>query len=158
MRDPENPGEIALAHMVAELPVEYAVLHTFLGIPVDELSYREACVVARCIEEQRLSDQMVGEARAKIYRDARRPWWRFWVISVKEALLGNVLVAAFGVACIFGLAWLSVDVITEGHDKLDATRVALQVSWDAHHETRADLAACLKINEPTNYEVPNDEE
>ncbi len=77
------------------------------------------------------------------------------MISVREALLGAVLVAAFGVAGMCILTYISASIITEGHDKLDATRDALQVSWDAHHETRVELAACLKINEPTNYEVPN---
>ena len=64
--------------MVAELPVGYAGVSTFLGIPVEEMSYLESCVVARSVEEQRLSDQMVADARAKLYGDARRPWWRLW--------------------------------------------------------------------------------
>lgn len=78
MRDPENPGEIALAAMVTALPPEYTAFHAFFGIPVEELSYREVFVLARCIEEQRLSAQMVTEARARMYADIRRPWWRFW--------------------------------------------------------------------------------
>jgi len=78
------------------------------------------------------------------------------MISTKEALVGVVLVAAFGVGGMCILTYVSASIITEAYDDLDATRVALQVSWDAHHETRVDLAACLKVNEPTNYEVPND--
>ena len=77
------------------------------------------------------------------------------MISVKEALAGAVAVAAFGVAGIALITYLSLLTITEAYDDLDATRVALQVSWDAHHETRVDLAACLKVNEATNYEVTN---
>ena len=78
------------------------------------------------------------------------------MISVREALLGAVLVAAFGIAGMGVITYVSISVIFEAYDDADATRDALQVSWDAHHETRVDLAACLKVNEPTNYEVPND--
>ncbi len=79
------------------------------------------------------------------------------MISTKEAILSAVLVAEFGVAGIVVITYASISAISEAYDDLDATRDALQVSWDAHHETRADLAACLKVNEPTNYEVQNDE-
>ncbi len=78
MRDPKTTGEIALAALVTALPPEYAVFRTFFGVPVEELSYKETIVLVRASEEQRLSDQMVSEVRAKIYTDARQPWWRFW--------------------------------------------------------------------------------
>ncbi len=87
------------------------------------------------------------------------------MISVREALLGAVLVAAFGVGGMCILTYISASIITEAHNKIDATRVELQRSEDAftaarmilqtelntHHETRVDLAECRKqANKPNS--------
>jgi len=70
------------------------------------------------------------------------------MISIKEALVGAVLVTALGMAGMTVLARVSLDIINEVHDKLDATRVA-------HDETRVLLIECRrKVHKLTN-EVQN---
>lgn len=66
------------------------------------------------------------------------------MISVREALLGAVLIAAFGAAGMSVLTYVSLSSINEAHDKIDATRVALDTEKDSHSETRVLLFECRR--------------
>ena len=61
------------------------------------------------------------------------------MISVKEALAGAIAVAAFGIAGIALITYLSLHTIEEAYDDLDATRVALRTERVSHDKTLTKL-------------------
>lgn len=84
----ENEHEaarLALSKMIEELPRDYAITSTFLGIPFCRLSRAELYVVIKYTGEMgninqdiiRMS-QRLESAKAKIIKRIDKPWWRFW--------------------------------------------------------------------------------